>query len=177
MKRKICSLLCAGFFLFTLSLATGKATTGGDQTKSKMYEYKQFGNQYVIRLNKGAEIVKSLDEFCTEHKIILGKISGLGAINKVTMRFFNPATKKYVDKTIEKPMEITSLIGNISTQDGKTYLHLHINVAGDDYVTYGGHLLDATISATGELYVEAIDGKVERTFSEDIGLNLYDFNK
>ncbi len=52
---------------------------------------------------------------------------------------------------------------------------MHINLANDKYKTYGGHLDSAIISATGEIMIEAIEGELDREFSEDIGLNLYKF--
>jgi len=141
------------------------------------YEYKQLGNRYAVSIKNRSEIVKALTDFSTDQKITAGTIYGLGAINKVTLRFFNPVTKKYVDKTFQEQMEITNLTGNISTMDGKTYLHLHITVGRSDYTALAGHLLSATLNGAGEFVVEKFGGKVERTFNPEVGLNFYDFDK
>ncbi len=74
-------------------------------------------------------------------------------------------------------MEITSLVGNISSLNGKTYLHCHINVCDKNMKVLGGHLNECYISATGEFIIEKIEGSVERKLSHTIGLNLYDFEK
>ena len=95
---------------------------------SKMYTYKQIGNKYIISINTSEEIVNALNLFCEERKIKSGSITGLGAINEVTLRFFNPETKTFVDKTFREQMEISNLTGNISTMNGKPYLHVHITV-------------------------------------------------
>ena len=140
-------------------------------------DYRRFGSTFVLRLDKGEEVVGSIEALCNKAQIRLAAVSGLGAIDSVSMRFFDTTRKTYVDKTIERHMEITSLVGNISQMDGKPYLHLHVNVAGDDYQSFGGHLLAATVSATAEFLIQSAEGCVGRTFSEEIGLNLLDFDK
>ena len=67
------------------------------------------------------------------------------------------------------------MLGNISQMNGQVYLHLHINVAGDDYKTFGGHLLAARVSATAELIVQTFSVKAEHCYSDEIGLNLLSF--
>ena len=51
-------------------------------------EYRKFGKQYVIRLEKGEEIVSSIKDLCVKENIKLGSLSGIGAVNKVTAGLF-----------------------------------------------------------------------------------------
>lgn len=138
-------------------------------------EFKKFNNYYVVRVDKGEEVLSKLAEFCSLENITLGQITGLGATDKITIGLFNPIEKKYQKHEFSGPMEITSLIGNISTKDGKTYLHCHINVCNDKMEVLGGHLNECYISLTGEFIVTQIDGSVDREFDENIGLNLFKF--
>ena len=140
-------------------------------------EFRKFDNSYIIRLKKGEEIVETLKDFCSNQQIKLGKVSGIGAVNKVTVGLFDIDRKEYHSSDLIGNYEITTLTGNISTKDGETYLHLHINVADAQHKTYGGHLNSAIISATGEIIIDTIDGEVDQGFSEEIGLNLFKFNK
>lgn len=138
-------------------------------------EYRNFGDHYVIRLEKGEEIVAQIKELCEKEGIKLASLTGIGAVNKVTAGLFKTKEKKYVSKTYEEDMEIVSLGGNVSRMNGETYLHLHISVANEAGMVRGGHLSEALISATGELVLTRIEGTVEREFSEEIGLNLFQF--
>jgi len=45
---------------------------------------------------------------CIEQDIKAGTIVGMGAVNEATLRFFDPATKEFVDKTFSEQMEITT---------------------------------------------------------------------
>ena len=138
-------------------------------------EYRKFNNSYVIRIDKGEEVIAQLQVLCQKENITLGNISGLGATNYIEVGLFDVSEKKYHKTTIEKPLEITSLVGNISRKDNEVYLHLHINVSDIDCNTYGGHLNKCIVSATCEIIINEIDGKMERYFDEEIGLNLYKF--
>ncbi len=137
-------------------------------------KFKQFGQKYVFRVEKGEELIATLKNFCKENDIKLGAISGVGASDKVTLGLFKTKTKEYAPKEFTGDYELTSVLGNISRMDGEVYLHLHANIANVDCQVFGGHLSSAVISATFEGVIEKIDGEMGRKFNEEIGLNLYD---
>ncbi|MFW6268777.1 MAG: PPC domain-containing DNA-binding protein [Bacillota bacterium] len=138
-------------------------------------EYKKFDSQYVVRIDKGEEIVDTLREFCKENDINLGSVSGIGAVDKIKIGLFETSSKEYHGTELNGDHEITNLTGNISTKDDEIYLHLHINLSDSKYNTYGGHLNSAVVSGTCEIIINEIEGKVDREFSDEIGLNLYKF--
>lgn len=138
-------------------------------------EYKKFGNKYVLRMDRGEEIVETLKTFCREENITLGWVKGIGAVNQATVGLFEVASKKYHSTNFEGDYEITSLVGNISTMNNEVYLHLHINLSDIECRTFGGHLNSATIGVTGEIIIESIEGSIDRELSEEIGVNLIKF--
>lgn len=138
-------------------------------------EYRKFDDSYVVRLNKGEEVIASLKELCFKEEIKLAEITGLGASNLVENGVFNVNTKEYNTKIFEGMFEITSLVGNATRKDGEVYLHIHINFGDENGTVRGGHLVRSTISATSEIVVRKINGEVGRKLSEEIGLNLLEF--
>lgn len=138
-------------------------------------EYRKFNNSYVVRINKGEEIIEKLKELCEKEDIKVAEITGLGATNLVEIGLFNVNTKEYKTTTFEGMFEITSLIGNATRKDGEVYLHLHINFSDETGNTKGGHLVRCNISATSEIIVNKIEGNVDRKLSDEIGLNLMKF--
>lgn len=140
-------------------------------------EYKKFDENYIVRLNKGEEIISSLKVLCNNENIRLAEITGLGASNLVEIGVFNVETKEYNTKVFKGMFEITSLIGNATRKNDEVYLHIHINFGDEEGNVKGGHLVQARISATSEIIVRKIEGKVGRKLSDEIGLNLLNFNE
>jgi predicted DNA-binding protein with PD1-like motif len=134
--------------------------------------YKRFGNKVIVRIDRGEEIVGTLKQICKDLDIKLGTITGIGAVNKATIGLYDVETKKYRSTELTGDHEIAPLFGNISTMNGKIYLHIHANFANVEHKSFGGHLNSAIVSATFEGFIDIIDDKVEREFDDTIGLNL-----
>lgn len=137
-------------------------------------EYKKFDNLVVLRLERGEEILESIKKVVDEEKITLGTVSGIGATDNVRVGILDLEEKVYKDNTFKKPLEITSLLGNITEMNGESYLHLHINVGDEKGNVYGGHLNHAYISATAEIFIQTYNARVDRFHDEEIGINLMD---
>ena len=138
-------------------------------------EYKQMGNHYVMRVDPGEEILEKIGILCKKENIRVGSAVGLGASNRAVVGLFDTVNKVYKKKELTGPMEITSLVGNISTKDGETYLHFHVNLCDEEMRIQGGHMNACYGSATAEITVTKSEGTVERSMGEEIGLNLYRF--
>lgn len=134
-------------------------------------EYVQKEGVIVLRLNKGEEVISSLQALIERLNIKSGRVTGIGATNSITIGVFNASTKEYNKRVIEEDMEILSLSGNLSRMNGAPYVHVHGSFASLDAV-YGGHLNSARISATAELVIDVFQVEVERKFDEETGLNL-----
>lgn len=139
--------------------------------------YQRFDDTYVVRLEKGEEVVNSLKKLCDKEDIRLASIEGLGASNHVIVGLYDLDQKVYHKKEFNEAFEITSLIGNISRMNDESYLHIHINLADENMKTFGGHLYECVISATCEFFIRVINGEVNRFKDEDSGLNLYDLKE
>ena len=88
---------------------------------------------------------------------------------------FNVKKRQYDKKTFKGAYEITSIVGNINTMDGKHYSHIHVNCSKKGGKTVGGHLLKAVISLTAEIIITVIDGQVDRRKDEELNINKFNF--
>jgi len=136
---------------------------------------KKFGQKYLIRIDRGEEIIESLKKFCEDNKIKLGTITGLGATNNAEIGLYDVKIKKYYEKEMKGNFEIAPLYGNITTMKGEIYLHLHANLGDESQQSFSGHLTRAVVSATFEGVIEIIDGEVDRGKDSKTGLNLLKF--
>lgn len=140
-------------------------------------DYRKFGDTYVLRLERGEEIMKSLTTLAEKEDIRLAKIEGLGAADQLSVGVYDVPAKQYIRHDYEEPLEITSLTGNITRMDGRPYLHVHISAGRRDNQVIGGHLNAARIGGTAEIFITALDGEVGRKYDDitDTGLNIFDF--
>jgi len=136
--------------------------------------FKQIGDKFIVRLEKGEEIVGSLQKFCEKKAIKCGYLIGLGAVSEAELALYRLKDKKYFSKKIKEPMEIVVLNGNISEMNNKPYLHVHGLFSNKEMQPVSGHVKEATVSATGEVTIFRFPGKIGRKFNNEIGLNLYD---
>lgn len=140
-------------------------------------DFKKFGNKYIIRIDRGEELVSVLEKFCKDNDITLGTVHGIGASNRLEIGLFDTENKEYHSNEFTGDFELVPILGNISTMDGEIYLHLHANIADSENKSFGGHLSSAVISGTFEGVIEEIDGEVDREFNDDCGLNIFKFQK
>ena len=139
-------------------------------------EYRKYGKRYVIRIDRGEEVIAKLKELCEKEEISLASIEGLGAADHVVVGLYNVEKKEYKQRVFDEEMEITSIIGNITLQGKKVYQHIHITVCNADLQAFGGHLTECRISGTCELFLIVLDGQVGRKHDDVTGLNLFDFS-
>ena len=138
-------------------------------------EYKRFGNNIVVRMDRGEDIVEQVKVLAEREQIRLASVQALGAVNDFTVGVFKTDEKKYYATSFQGSYEIVSLTGTINTMDGEFYCHLHMSAGNDQGHVVGGHLNRAVISATCEMGVTVIPGSVDRAFSPEVGLNLFKF--
>lgn len=144
-------------------------------------EFRRFGSKYFVRIDRGEEIMSTLEKFCRDEKITLAEVKALGAVDDFEVGLFDVVEKKYHKNSFKFPAEITSLWGTVTTKDGEPYLHIHMSAGDVKGNVFGGHLTRAVVSATCEMIIHDISAGdshgfvVDRKFNEDVGLNLFEF--
>lgn len=134
--------------------------------------YKRFGEDIVARLEVGEEVIASLSDIAEREGVTFAEVSGIGAADEFDVSVYDVKAKVYFDNTFREPLEITSLLGTVSEKDGAPYVHIHATAGRADGAVIGGHLKRAVISATCELVLHTVYGRVARFYDERTGLNL-----
>ncbi|SHF77068.1 PPC domain-containing DNA-binding protein [Chryseobacterium vrystaatense] len=144
--------------------------------KGNNWSARKVDHIYIVSVRDRSSIVDALTDFINSQNITAGEVTGIGAVDEATLRFFKPSDKKYVDKTFKEQMEVTHISGNVSEIEGKRALHLHITLGREDYTALAGHLLDATIRGAGEFIFYPLHTRVVKVKNEEVGINFYDFD-
>ncbi|MBR1386538.1 MAG: DNA-binding protein [Bacilli bacterium] len=138
-------------------------------------EYRRFNNIIVARIDRGEEILEKMKEIALKENIKLANVNALGATNDFTVGVFKVDEKKYYSNTFQGNFEIVSLTGSINTMNDEFYSHIHMSCGNELGEVFGGHLNRAVVSATCEMFINVIDGRVDRYFDSEVGLNLFKF--
>lgn len=132
-----------------------------------------FGDTCVLRLEPGEELVQSIAAVCEAEHVRAGYVaSAVGALRSATVGLYDLGERCFLARALEKPLELAALSGNIGRMAGEVYLHLHAVLADRDAAVYGGHLSEAVVSATAEIFLQFLPVDLGRRPDVETGLNL-----
>jgi len=122
-------------------------------------QYKEFGSTFILKFEQHEELIRELKKFCEEKNIKNASLTGIGAINSITLGFYDTSKQTYIEQSMHRPFELSSLMGNISTEnpDSEHIIHLHATISDKDFRTYGGHVFRAIVSKTIEVVLTVIN--------------------
>ncbi|MBI4668661.1 MAG: DNA-binding protein [Elusimicrobia bacterium] len=130
----------------------------------------------LVRLEAGEEVISTITTFLNSQKIYAGTIEGIGAAGEAQIGIFDAHEKNYRKITLAGPLEILSLLGNVSqTEDGRSFLHSHVVLGDHEMKTFGGHLFKAVADPTCEIVIKCLPGIIRRRPDPRLGLKFWDF--
>ena len=124
---------------------------------------------------KDEEVIASLKKIVSRENITSGHLTGIGAVNCVRLGYYDLATKGYYQKEFMDNFELLNITGNIAYFEGKPMLHCHVTIADHNLNVFGGHLDEAKVSVTVEIFLTETDAKIERKMDENFKLALMEF--
>lgn len=139
--------------------------------------YQRTGDWILLRLEREEELCSSILALAQKEKIALAQVSGLGAADHGVVGLYRLDEQRFSPVTLDRPLEIVSITGSLTHKDGKPYLHLHGALADETGACWGGHLKEVRISATAEIFLQLVPGRVERFHDSQLGLELWDLSQ
>jgi uncharacterized protein len=135
--------------------------------------YKKLGSSFVLRLEQGDDILKTLRDFADAQKFRACFFEGIGSLYKATLGHYDfQDTKTYKYETFEEDLEILTLSGNISTMNQKALPHAHVTLGRRDFSVIGGHLEEGSLANMVEVQMNRLPGRLLKAKDENVGLNL-----
>jgi len=140
-----------------------------------MYEVQaKRGPAYMLRPAFGTDLIQELQSFVEQEGITLAWISGVGAVARASLRYYNQVEKSWVDIDVDKNLEVISLMGNVSLLNGEPIVHVHITLSDEEGKCIGGHVGPNTIVFNMEILLNTLVGPaVTRKLDADTGLTLW----
>jgi predicted DNA-binding protein with PD1-like motif len=128
---------------------------------------------HLIRLEKDEEMLSSIISFVKKNNILAGFLTGIGALEKGNIGYFDTKKKKYLHIPFSD-VELLACTGNIAwnKDTSEPVAHIHILIGDKEGKSLGGHLVDGVVSVTAEIYLVETRPIVFRTKDEATGLYL-----
>ena len=128
---------------------------------------------FALIFDKDDDVTKSLLEFAKQHQLKATYFAGIGAFSDLTLGFFERDRKDYKRIEVNEQVEVMSLVGNIATDErGEYKLHAHVVIGKADGTAHGGHLMQARVWPTLELFMTETAGELIRRVDEETNLPL-----
>ena len=139
-------------------------TTESDGTKT-----------YVLVLYQGDQVQAGLTAFASDHHVVDAHFSAIGAVRDPEVAWFDESRKQFKAMSLHEQMEVLTPSGDITLGvDGQPVVHTHLVLARSDGQSWGGHLIEATVSPTLELYVTTYPESLRKRLDPATGLQLID---
>ncbi len=127
---------------------------------------------FAIVLDQGDEVISSLLAFARDNNLSASHFTAIGAFESVTFGFFERDRKGYKKITIDEQVEVLSLVGDIALADEEPKLHAHVVIGKTDGTAHGGHLLEARVWPTLEVFLFESPEHLRREEDKETGLKL-----
>lgn len=140
--------------------------------KSKLLSDRDGARTFVLVFERGEQVMQPLLGFLRAQSITAARSSGIGALESVTLGYFDWERKRYEQHRLHGQVELLSLTGDAALHDGEPKVHVRVVIGRRDTTTRGGHLIDATVRPTLGVIVEDAPAHLRRHIDRETGLAL-----
>jgi uncharacterized protein len=132
------------------------------------------GRRIVARLPYGGDLLAEIAKVADAHSMKNAELRAIGALQHARLAFYDQQAKEYHEFAVDEPVELVSVLGNVSRRDGATAVHAHASLAGHLGGTIGGHVVGGCTIFACELILQELVGEdLERAYDEQTGLPLW----
>ena len=131
---------------------------------------------YAVIFDKGDELLSGLTEFVEREKLAGGYFTAIGALRSARFGWFDGAQKAYRNIAVDEQVELISLIGDIGLVNRAPQIHAHGAVGFPDGQVRGGHLLQAFVWPTLEVFLTASPTALVKERDDETSLYLFHLN-
>ncbi len=119
-------------------------------------------------------VVETLEAFAREHDVRGGHLRALGGFREATLAYFDWDEKAYQEIPIEEQVEVAALVGDVArkAEDDAVEVHIHCVLGRKGGAAVAGHLMEARVRPTLELFLVDEGVTLPKEEDEASGLTL-----
>lgn len=112
----------------------------------KLGEERNRKDTHTVVFDPGEEFLEGMAQVARDHDIEVAGFTAIGGFSETKLGFFNEETKDFDPINFEADqVEVLSLMGEITRENGEPHVHGHVVVGLRDGRTFGGHLLKGVV--------------------------------
>lgn len=140
-----------------------------------MYDVQAWiGPAHILKPSFGSDLLKELEEYVRANGINLAWLSGVGAVSRATIRYYDQSKQTWSDLELDRRLEVAGMWGNVSLLNGEPIVHLHVVLADEEGRCYGGHLGTNTTVFNLEILLTTLSGPpIMRKMDAETGLTIW----
>ena len=136
--------------------------------------FQRFGSRSIVRLESGESAIESLTDLLRSERVEFANLSAAGAVSWVRLGYWDAQTRAYEYREFDEQLEVVSFQGNSALKHGAPFLHLHGVFGRRDFSVVAGHIKEARVHPTLEVWLRTEDVPVRRAPDPATGLDLLD---
>lgn len=145
-------------------------------------EYIRTDYAIYARIDPGDEIISCILDICNKENVLFATYYGIGGCSMAEIQTLNPETNIFETRKIEGLLELASLTGSVTMDDGGVrYHHTHAVFAYKEdgkHFTAAGHMKSIVVSYTAEIEIRPVrENIIKRKYHAETGTGLWDFRK
>ena len=129
---------------------------------------------FAVVLSTGDEALTALTAFAVDQQLRATQFTAIGAFSRLVVAYFDWSTKEYRNIAIDEQVEVLSLVGDVTLDQGKPKVHAHVVIGKADATAHGGHLVEGHVRPTLEIILTESPAHLRRRFDPESGLPLID---
>ena len=132
------------------------------------------GQAHILKPPFGSDLLPELESYVRANHINLAWLSGVGAVSRATIRYYDQSKQTWLDLDLDQRLEVAGLWGNVSLLNGEPIVHIHCVLADETGRCYGGHLGSNTVVFNLEILLTTLSGPaVIRKMDPQTGLTIW----
>jgi predicted DNA-binding protein with PD1-like motif len=140
--------------------------------KHKLLNAAAGARSFALVFDTGDEVLAGLREFADSRNLAAAHFSAIGAFQDVILGWFDWDRRDYQRIPLREQVEVLSLLGDVTLNDNKRTVHAHVVVGTSSAQARGGHLLEAHVRPTLELFLQEDPSHLRRTFDPQAQIPL-----